>query len=63
MKTMSKEESMLSDLEMSARSLERHIDIFKTRWRNDDIKNKVYHVINYIEEEIEHNPNYKSIYK
>ena len=62
MKTMSKEESMLSDLEMSARSLERYINFF---YENGDkeIADKVYDVVDFIQEQIEHNPNYKSIYK
>ena len=62
MKTMSKEESILSDLEMSARSLERYINFF---YENGDkeIADKVYDVVDFIQEQIEHNPNYKSIYK
>jgi len=71
-KTMSKAESMLSDLEMSAKSLERYINFF---YENGDknlsaytdsgkeIANKVYDVVDFIQEQIEQNPNYKSIYK
>jgi hypothetical protein len=62
MKTMSKEESMLSDLEMSASSLERYFNFF---YENGDkeIADKVYDVVDFIYEQIEQNPNYKSIYK
>ena len=73
MKTMSKEESMLSDLEMVVKTLDRHINFF---YENGDknlsaytdsglgIANKVYDVVNFIEEQIEqNNPDYKSIYK
>ena len=62
MKTMSKEESMLSDLEMSARSLERYTNFF---YENGDkeIADKVYDVVDFILEQIEQNPNYKYIYK
>lgn len=72
MKTMSKEESMLSDLEIVVKTLDRHINFF---YENGDknssdytdsgigIANKVYDVVNFIEEQIEqNNPNYKSIY-
>jgi hypothetical protein len=49
MKTMSKQESMLLDLEMSAKSLNRYIDFF---YKNGDeeLANKVYDVIDFIEE-------------
>ena len=62
MKTMSKEQSMQSDLEMSARSLKRYINFF---YENGDkeIADKVYDVVDFIQEQIEQNPNYKSIYK
>ena len=72
MKLMSKEQSMLSDLEMSARSLERYIKFF---YENGDkkisyytnsgkeIADKAYDVVDFIQEQIEQNPNYKSIYK
>ena len=69
---MSKEESMLSDLEIAVKTLDRHINFF---YKNGDknlsaytdsgigIANKVYDVINFIEEQTEIiNPNYKSIY-
>ena len=72
MKTMSKEEAMLSDLEMSAKSLERCINFF---YENGDknisaftnsgkeIADKVNDVVDFIQEQIEQNPNYKSMYK
>ena len=62
MKTMSKEESMLSDLEMSARSLERYINFF---YENGDanLSTKVYEIVDFINYQIKQNPNYKSIYK
>ena len=48
---MSKQEAMLSDLEMSAKSLNKCIDFF---YKNGDeeLANKVYDVIDFIEEYI-----------
>jgi len=61
-KTNTKEESMLSDLEMSAKSLERYINFF---YENGDkeIADKVYDVVDFIQEQIKQKRNYKSIYK